>query len=120
MQSGLWVAVILNSSRLDCRGHFRPPCSAHHARRGWLLARNRVSGTLVIALLAALIVTGYALYYVVTDLTRGPVSIAHWVVGVALVPLLIVHVALGRRANDRRTRGERRVKRKGAAHPSAR
>jgi len=91
--------------------------SAHHARRGWLLARNRASGTLVIALLAALIVTGYALYYVVTDTTRAPVSIAHWVVGFALVPMLIAHIALGRRANDRR---ERRVKRRGAAHPSAR
>ena len=94
--------------------------SAHHARRGWLLARNRASGTLVIAILAALIVTGYALYFVVTDLTREPVSIAHWVVGLALGPLLIAHVTLGRRGRERHHGRERRFKRKGAPHPSAR
>ena len=94
--------------------------SAHHARRGWLLARNRASGTLVIAILAALIVTGYALYYVVTDITREPVSIAHWVVGLALGPLLIAHVTLGRRGRERHHGREHRFKPKGAPHPSAR
>ena len=93
---------------------------AHHARRGWLAARNRGSGGSIVAVLAALIVTGYALYYLVDDTTRLPVSLAHWLVGVAVVPMLIAHVAIGRRTRERAGANERRVKRKGAPRPSAR
>jgi hypothetical protein len=52
----------------------------------------------VVAACTLLVVTGYALYYLVTDDTRAPVSILHWGLGLALVPMLIAHIALGRRS----------------------
>lgn len=71
---------------------------AYHVRRGWGLGRNRASGSFVVAVCALLVVTGYALYYLVTDDSRTPISILHWGLGLAFVPLLIVHIALGRRS----------------------
>ena len=71
---------------------------AYHVRRGWGIGRNRGSGSIVVTLCALLVVTGYALYYLVTDDSRTPVSILHWGLGLAFVPLLIVHIALGRRS----------------------
>jgi len=94
--------------------------SAHHARRGLAIARNRISGIGVIAMLALLIITGYALYYLVTDLTHTPISMAHWLVGVAFVPLFIAHLMIGRRGRTVRGRHTRRIKRKAAPHSSAR
>jgi hypothetical protein len=76
---------------------------AHHVRRGWALARNRWSGSVVVAAFALLTLTGYALYYVVNDATRTPVSMTHWLVGLALAPLFIVHIVLGRRSRTRQT-----------------
>ena len=93
--------------------------SAHHVRRGWLLGRNRGSGVAVIALLVVLIVTGYALYYLVNDATRPPVSTAHWLIGIALVPMLIAHVTIGRRTGARPGARRRQIKQKGAARLSA-
>jgi hypothetical protein len=93
----------------------------HHVRRGWALSRNRVSGAVVIALLGALIVTGYALYYLVNDANRASISFAHWLVGLALVPLFVAHIMIGRRVVERRARrGARGVKKRVAAHSSAR
>ena len=93
----------------------------HHVRRGWALLRNRVSGAVVIAALGALIVTGYALYYLVNDASRATISVAHWLVGVAFAPLFVADVVIGRRASERRARhGARGVKKRVAAHSSAR
>ena len=72
--------------------------SAYHVRRGWELRRNRVSGSVVIALLTLLIATGYALYYLVDDDTHALVSLLHWGVGLGLAPILILHIVAGRRA----------------------
>ena len=93
----------------------------HHVRRGWALSRNRISGAVVITALGALIVTGYALYYLVNEANRASISIAHWLIGVAFAPLFIAHVVIGRRAGERRARrGTRGVKKRAAAHSSAR
>jgi len=73
----------------------------NHARRGWTLARNRVSGATVIATFLLLTLTGYALYYLVSDASRPPVSMVHWALGLALVPLLALHIGLGRRSRAR-------------------
>jgi len=74
---------------------------AAHARQGWMLKRNRVSGSLMIGAFAFLILTGYALYYLVDDMTRPPVSVVHWLIGLVLAPLLIAHISLGRRGRTR-------------------
>lgn len=73
----------------------------HHVRRGWALDRNRDSGTVVTAVLAVLTLTGYALYYAVSEETRPPVSLVHWVLGLALAPLFALHIAIGRRSRER-------------------
>ena len=72
--------------------------SANHVRRGWAMARNRLSGSLVVGSTIVLIVSAYALYYLVDDTTRPPVSILHWLIGLVLVPLLVIHIAAGRRS----------------------
>ena len=72
--------------------------AAHHVRRGWALDRNRASGSIVVACFAILILTGYALYYLVGDDTRGIVSLAHWALGLALAPIIVVHIIRGRRS----------------------
>jgi hypothetical protein len=74
--------------------------SASHVRRGWALNRNRLMGSVLIALLALLIVSGYALYYLVSDDTHAPVSMLHWVLGVGLGPLLVLHIVTGRRSRE--------------------
>jgi hypothetical protein len=70
---------------------------ATHVRRGWALRRNRASGSAIVIALLALTGSGYALYYLVDDGTRPLVSVLHWGLGIAFVPALVVHVALGRR-----------------------
>ncbi len=72
--------------------------AAYHVRRGWGLGRNRASGSVVVASCSLLVVTGYALYYLVTDDSRAAISVLHWGLGLAFVPLLIAHIALGRRS----------------------
>jgi len=71
---------------------------AAHVRRAWVVRRNRFSGLTVATAFALLVVSGYALYYLVDEITRPPVSILHWIVGLALVPMLVVHIATGRRS----------------------
>ena len=71
---------------------------ATHVQRGWVLQRNRTSGSTIVAALTILTVSGYALYYLVDDNTRPPVSLLHWALGLAFVPALIAHIALGRRS----------------------
>jgi hypothetical protein len=75
----------------------------NHVRRGWTLARNRASGAGVLAAFAVLTLTGYALYYLVGDDTRPPVSVAHWAFGLALAPLFVLHIVVGRRGRARRS-----------------
>jgi cation transport ATPase len=71
--------------------------AAAHARPAWRARRNRTTGIAVVVAFAFLAATGYALYYLVSDETRPPVSLLHWTVGIALAAMLPVHVALGRR-----------------------
>jgi hypothetical protein len=71
--------------------------SVYHVRRGWVLKRNRVAGSVVIAEFTLLTATGYALYYLVSDQTHALVSMLHWALGLALAPILILHVVTGRR-----------------------
>ena len=73
---------------------------ADHARRGWALKRDRGSRSVVVATCAALVITGYAPYYLVSEASRTPISVLHWGLELALLPLLIAHIALGRRSRN--------------------
>lgn len=69
-----------------------------HMRRALKAGRNPASGWSMVALLSALILSGYALYYIASEQSRPIWSAAHWIVGLALPLLFILHIALGRRS----------------------
>lgn len=68
-----------------------------HIRRALLARRNLLAGWSMIAVFAALVVTGYALYYIAGEDSRPWWSTSHWLLGLLLPVLLLVHVVTGRR-----------------------
>jgi len=72
-----------------------------HVRRAWRSGRNRLTGPIMVAVNAVLIVTAFGLYYAGSDSLRPWISDAHIVVGIALPAALLVHVWLGRRTRQR-------------------
>ena len=71
-----------------------------HIRIAWQHRKNRGSGGAMAAVMALLALTGYFLYYVGGEEMRQFTSIAHWAIGLALLPLLILHIVLGRRTRS--------------------
>ena len=69
-----------------------------HIKRGWQARLNRPNGTLLIAFIAVLTLSGYALYYAGSDSLRNTASYAHTVLGFALPAMLLWHILSGRRA----------------------
>jgi hypothetical protein len=72
-----------------------------HIRVGWHVGMNRPSGAVFLAANAFLVASGWGLYYVGTDQLRSWISQGHWVVGLALPPLAVLHVWRGRTARRR-------------------
>jgi hypothetical protein len=68
-----------------------------HIKSGWKSKRNRISGSLMIAVMALLLVSGLFLYYGAD--TREAALWVHWVIGCGLVLLFPAHYLLGKRAN---------------------
>jgi hypothetical protein len=62
-----------------------------HIRHAWVRRRNRLAGGLFAAGVFALIVSGYALYYINGELARGLAEWLHWIVGTALGFLFWIH-----------------------------
>lgn len=62
-----------------------------HVVPGLAQKRHRVSGMSLIAIAALLLLTGYALYYVVGDAVRAAVALAHEVIGVSAVLVGMLH-----------------------------
>jgi cation transport ATPase len=73
-----------------------------HARRAWNLRRNRWTGAAVLGVIAALLVTGYALYYAGSEELRPWISGIHWVIGLIAAPTLVLHGLTGRQEAARR------------------
>ncbi len=71
-----------------------------HLKLGWIRRRNRWSGSLLVALLAALAATGLWLYYG-SLASHGATSIAHWIGGLALPVWVVLHRAWGLRSRAR-------------------
>lgn len=67
-----------------------------HIRRGWNADKNRLTGALLIALNAFLILTGYGLYYAGGETLRNWLSRWHAWVGLGTFLLLPAHVIAGR------------------------
>ena len=70
-----------------------------HITLGWNLRRNLKSGFMVAGTCLILAVTALGLYYLGDELSRRSASVAHWVTGLLLVPLLLVHALKGRRGH---------------------
>ena len=68
-----------------------------HIKAGWKNKRNRISGGLMVAMMALLLVSGLFLYY--GDVARDAALWVHWVIGCGLVLLFPLHFIRGRRAN---------------------
>jgi hypothetical protein len=69
----------------------------HHIKAGWKSKRNKISGSLMVLVMALLLVSGLVLYY--GDETRDAALWVHWVIGGGLVLLFPFHFIAGRRAN---------------------
>lgn len=72
-----------------------------HIRKAWQHRKNYVSGVAMVTSMIALALTGYALYYVGGEQWRPLISIVHWLWGLAMAPLIVLHIGLGRRARLR-------------------
>ena len=68
----------------------------HHAQRAWTLKKNRAAGLALLAVLAWLALTGYALYYFATDGNQRWLPLLHWIPGLALPLLLLLHIVRGK------------------------
>ena len=72
-----------------------------HIRRGWALKRNRLSGVIITAVFALLMVSGWILYYVGGEQVRNVTSVLHWVVGLALPLIIVLHILMWRWEQNR-------------------
>lgn len=67
-----------------------------HITLGWNTRRNLKSGIALVAALLILLLSALALYYAGDEELRPSVSLAHLLVGIAAVPLLLIHAVRGR------------------------
>ena len=68
-----------------------------HIPKGWKDQKQRFAGIALTAVLSALILSGYLLYYVGGDGLREWTSLIHWIIGLASPVIFIWHY-LGRTA----------------------
>lgn len=59
-----------------------------------------VTGVAQLSLLIALLVTAYGLYYLADEASRPAWSVAHWVAGLILPALLMIHRGSGRAGRE--------------------
>jgi len=74
-----------------------------HIWRSWRAGKNLISGSIMVAVNAVLIVTASGLYYAGSDLLRTFVADVHVAAGLALPALIVTHIVLGRRARTQVT-----------------
>jgi hypothetical protein len=75
-----------------------------HVAHNWRRRIHYRTGLFLVVSVAWLALTGYGLYYLVSDRLRSLISVAHWGVGLSSVFALVAHVVLSyRRAARRRT-----------------
>jgi hypothetical protein len=79
-----------------------------HVKFAWRTERNRFNGIFFISIVGLLILSGYGLYYIGNERLRLWTSWTHFVVGLALPVLLVVHIWRGR-ASRKEERSRRHV-----------
>ena len=75
-----------------------------HVLHGWRHRLNRPSGTAVIAMVIALTLTGYGLYYASGATLRQWVSAIHWSIGLAAAVILLWHILSARSLRQDKSR----------------
>ena len=70
---------------------------ATHVRPWWKNGKRRSSGVLLSAAIALLIVSGYLLYYAADETLRHWIAVLHWVIGLLLGAIVIVHALRSQR-----------------------
>lgn len=78
-----------------------------HIPKGWDHVHQRVAGVALASVLAALIGSGYLLYYAGDDTLRNWASMAHWSVGLVLPAIFIWHYVNGQLVRRRMARASR-------------
>jgi cation transport ATPase len=83
----------------------------HHVGHNWRRRQHYRTGLTLVIAVGVLTLSGYGLYYLVSDTLRPMVSIVHWIVGLFCTAMLLTHVVLSyrRAAEDRRVRARRHV-----------
>jgi hypothetical protein len=71
-----------------------------HMVRAWALRRSRGGGALLTGALLLLTLSGLGLYYVGDEAWREALGLGHWLLGIALPAILVLHVWLGRRGTE--------------------
>ena len=69
-----------------------------HIPKGWAFTHQRVAGIVLCAVLAALTVSGYLLYYLGDEALRSASSLIHWTIGLTLPAVFVWHYVNGQRA----------------------
>ncbi len=72
-----------------------------HIPKGWAHRHQRIAGVALCLVLAALIASGYMLYYVGDEDLRAWTSLAHWTIGLGLPVVFLWHYLNGLRARRR-------------------
>jgi hypothetical protein len=70
-----------------------------HVCRAWRVRRNRGNGAFFVTIVALLVISGYALYYLGAERWRAAFSAFHLWVGAASPVLLILHIRSGRKSS---------------------
>lgn len=68
-----------------------------HMQRGWRMKRNRVSGSLLVAVLAVLGLTGAGIYYFGDETLSKWSSLSHAILGLAIGLVVWWHVTHGKK-----------------------
>lgn len=72
-----------------------------HVWRGWHYRSQRPAGVALSAAVIVLTLTGYLLYYAGEDWGRAAISVIHWALGLAGLPLFVWHRRAGASARRR-------------------
>jgi hypothetical protein len=74
----------------------------NHVVHNWRRRLHRNSGLFLLVSVGLLSLSGYGLYYLVSDDARALVSVIHWAVGIAAGLGFAVHIVLAQRRNHQR------------------
>jgi hypothetical protein len=62
-----------------------------HVWKGWAYPHQKLIGSLLLGIVGVLVLTGYLLYYVGSEEQRNLISLIHWLVGLLLPIIFLVH-----------------------------